>query len=132
MVRYSDAVTATGWALLPVPTAAELTLFAAAQALLDRVLSRRVRVRTLTLNCSDFVREPRQLTLFDPQEFDIRADGRPMAYDPAQAGGRRIGAAETLAGAIDRIREHFGAESIVWGRLAPPRGTPTLRRNTRQ
>ncbi len=131
-VRYSDAVTASGGMLLPVPTTAELPLFAAAQTLLGRVLSRRVRVRAITLDCSDFVRGPRQLVLFDPQEFDTPAAGRPVAYGPAHPGGRRIGAAETLAGAIDRIRGRFGAESIVWGRLAPPRSTPALHRNARR
>jgi len=131
-IRYSDAVTATGSVLLPVPTAAELPLFAAAQTLLARVLSRRVRVRTIALGCSDFVRGPRQLTLFDPQEFDAPAADRPVACDPAHAGGRRIGAAETLAGAIDRIRGRFGTESIVWGRLVPSRSTPALLRNVRR
>jgi len=131
-VRFSDAVTATGSTLLPVPTSAELPMFAAGQALLDRVLSRRVRVRTLTLSGVDFVREARQLTLFDPQEFDTPATGRPGEYDPAHGGGRRIGAAETLAGAIDRIRGRFGTESIIWGRLAPPRSTPALRHRDRR
>ena len=121
-VRFSDAVTATGSTLLPLPTSAELPMFAAARALLDRVLSRRVRVRTMTLSSSDFARGPRQLTLFDPQEFDApAAASRPGEYDPVHGGGRRIGAAEALADTIDRIRQRFGAESIVWGRLAPCR-----------
>lgn len=128
-VRFSDAVTTTGSALLPAPTAAELPMFAAAQALFDRVLSRRVCVRTITLAGFDFVRDSRQLTLFDPQEFDAPAAGGPGEYDPAQGGGRRIGAAETLAGAIDRIRGRFGAESILWGRMAPSRNGASMPRH---
>jgi DNA polymerase-4 len=127
-VRYSDGVTAAGRTPLPVPTSAELPLFAAAGALLDRVVSRRVRVRAVSLDCLDFARGPRQLVLFDPQDCDAAGAGRPAADGPAQAGGRRIGAAETLAGAIDRIRRRFGTESIVWGRLAPPRSGPASRR----
>ncbi len=127
-VRHTDAVTATGELFLLSSTAADLLLFAGAEALLQRVVSRRVRVRSMVLRCFDFIHGPQQLTLFDPQAFDeTGSSGVSTGGNAAPAGGRRLGAAETLAVAIDRIRGRFGAGVITWGRLALRRGAAASR-----
>ena len=114
------------WGLLADLCFADLLLFAAARALLDRARVRRVRVRFLELRCFDFVRGPQQLALFGPQEFDGAGPAGPgEGCDPAHAHGRRIGAAETLAETLDRIRT-----GTMWRRAAF-KGGSTVRRSSR-
>jgi DNA polymerase-4 len=124
-LHHTDSVMVYRETLLPAPAAADLLLFSGARHLLDRMLSRRVRVRRVTLRCFDFVRGPRQLPLFEPPELRVAGPVGPADGDRGNAPPHRIGAAETLAEAVDRIRERFGVEAIVWGRTLPERrGTP--------
>src|SRR5262249_36536047 len=102
VLRPAAEPTARGETRLPLPPAAPLLLFASARTLLDRVRSRRVRVRSLALVCRDLVRGPRQLDLFGPEAFGGTVHGAAV----------RIGAEETLAEAVDRIRARFGAAAI--------------------
>ncbi len=114
-LRYAGSLTAGREARLDAPTGAPLSLFGAARDLMARVRTRRERVRWIEIRLSRFARGPRQLSLFGPEAFAASGvDG------PAPA-GRRVGAAETLAGAIDRIRGRFGEAAIVVGRLFPER-----------
>ncbi len=108
-VRYAGAVEAHREARLAAPTAADLLLFREARVLLDLARVRRERVHRLELRCTRLVAGPRQLVLFGPEAFD----GEP--------GTGRIGAAETLAEAVDRIRARFGPGAVVSGRLLAPR-----------
>jgi DNA polymerase IV len=115
-VRYADATPEWSEARLPSPTAADLLLFQRAGDLLDRARARRVRVSRVELRCFDLVRGPRQLTLFGPEAFGAGS------FAGQEDGARRIGAAETLAEAADRIRNRFGERAIVAGRLLEPTG----------
>jgi DNA polymerase-4 len=101
-LRHSDSVVARREERLAPPTAADLLLFAQAQRICERARGRRVRVRWIELRCMEIARGPRQLALFGPEAFDGRACG---------------GAADSLAEAVDRIRERFGEGAIVSGRL---------------
>jgi len=104
-VRHAGGIEARREIRPAVPTAADLLLFREARALLHLARTRRERVRRLELRCTGLVTSPRQLVLFGPE----RLDGGP--------GAGRIGAAETLAEAIDRIRIRFGSGTVVSGRL---------------
>jgi DNA polymerase-4 len=110
-LRFADAVTERREARLHLPAAADLLLFDKARGLLDEARRRRVRVRWLELRCLLLVRGPRQLMLFGPEAF---------------AGDRsaRVGAAETLAEAVDRIRGRFGSQAIISGRIFAGRAAP--------
>jgi DNA polymerase-4 len=112
ILSHTGGAAAHGEGRLAVPTAADLLLFASARVLLDRVRARRVRVRSLALVCRDFVRGPRQLDLFGPETFG----------GAGRAATGRIGAEETLAEAVDRIRGRFGPGAIGWGRLLGEKG----------
>ncbi|MBI4168951.1 MAG: DNA polymerase IV [Acidobacteria bacterium] len=101
-LRHSDAVMARREERLATPAAADLLLFAQARAMCGRARARRVRVRWIELRCLEIARGPRQLTLFGPEAFDDRASG---------------GAADSLAEAVDGIRERFGDQAIVAGRI---------------
>src|SRR3989442_1492227 len=103
-LRHSDDVLARREERLAPPVAADLVLFARARAICDRARARRVRVRWIELRCLDVARGPRQLTLFGPEAF---------AGDLST----RVGAAETLADAVDRIRGRFGDRAMVSGRM---------------
>jgi DNA polymerase-4 len=120
ILRYADAVIEGREARLDPPAAADLLLFGAARGLLARVRQRRVRVRWLEARCLDLLRGPRQLDLFGPEAFAGSRDaGDPGAAAAGSPGAAplRIGAAETLAEAVDRIRGRFGEGAIVAGRL---------------
>jgi hypothetical protein len=102
-LRHSDDVVARREERLATPAAADLLLFAQARAICDMARARRVRVRWIELRCLEVAGGPRQLALFGPEAFDDRAsDG---------------GAADSLAGAMDRIRGRFGEGAIVSGRM---------------
>ncbi|MDZ7346166.1 MAG: hypothetical protein ONA69_05155, partial [candidate division KSB1 bacterium] len=75
----------------------EFALTAELNALLGRAVSRRVRVRRLTLRLGDLTPPPQQLSLFDP------------ARDPKR---------EALIAALDRIRDRYGETAIRFGRAA--------------
>ena len=104
-LRYADAVMAHRETRLAVPVAADLVLFARARTLLDEARARRVRLRWIELRCGDLVRGSRQLELFGPGN---------AAGAPAWA---RAGAADAIAGAVDRIRARFGDGAIRPGRI---------------
>jgi DNA polymerase-4 len=112
-LRYADAVMGHREARLDVPAAADLVLFESTRALFDAARDRRVRLRWIELRCGDLVRGPRQLELFGPEAF-AGGGGRPDT-PPAWA---RAGAADAIAGAVDRIRARFGAGAIGPGRIA--------------
>lgn len=103
-LRYTGALTASRDERLTTPTGVPLRLFDAARDLMARVRSRRERIRWIELRLLRLARAARQLSLFGPEVFAGPDTGR-------------IGAAETLAEAIERIRGRFGETSIVMGRI---------------
>jgi len=124
IVRYAGAVLAHRETLLAVPTAADLLLFEKARALLGAARARRERVRFVAIDCLDLVRGSRQLVLFGPEALGSEGFAGAGVEATAAPGARRIGALETLAEAVDRIRERFGERGIVVGRLLGARGLP--------
>ena len=124
-LRYADAVMTQREARLAVPAAADLVLFARSRMLLDAARDRRVRLRWIELRCGDLVRGPRQLELFGPEAFVGGPAHGGGAAGPAGAGNAagapgwaRAGAADAIAGAVDRIRARFGDGAIRPGRMA--------------
>ncbi len=96
-VDYADGRRHSGRTATTTATADDGILFALAQRALQRAWQRRVRVRCVTLCCDRLTFPPAQLPLFtDERDAEIRR--------------RR------LMDVLDRIREHFGAESIHMGR----------------
>jgi len=88
--------------------AAELR--AAALALLDRAVARRVRVRRLRLEASAIAPGARQLTLWDGAAACGDAAGRAVARGPAAAA---IPRGEALEAALDRVRARFGGDALT-------------------
>src|SRR5262245_23597432 len=67
-LRYADGEKGASRASLREPADLDPRLVAEASALLARALTRRVRVRGLTLRATGLARRPRQLTLFEEPE----------------------------------------------------------------
>ena len=97
ILAYSDGGRAAGQARVNPASANDFRLFAEAQAVLQRVWKRRVRIRHLRLICDRLIYPPAQRQLFaaDEAEEDIRAK---------------------LVTAVDTIRNRFGPGAIQVGR----------------
>jgi DNA polymerase-4 len=95
-VRYSDQKEDTAQQRLS-PTDCENELTPVVRTLLERALTRRIRVRRLTLRLCDLCRPPQQLSLFAAQE------------NPKVT---------ALTHAMDKIRDRFGETAIRFGRAA--------------
>jgi hypothetical protein len=96
-VLYADGREGRARHALAPAAAAEHLLGAAALALLDRAITRRVRVRRLRLEARESALTAMQLSLWDGMGDE--------------AGGRRPRAA--LESALDRVRSRFGTEALV-------------------
>ncbi|MBI4470094.1 MAG: DNA polymerase IV [Acidobacteria bacterium] len=99
-IRYADYREAVQQSHLAPPTSHESRLFAAAQLLLMKVLTRRTRVRHLAVRFGDLGPDTEQLLLFP----DLR--------DPV------CGIQPALSRTIDRLRQRFGEHAIQWARVA--------------
>jgi DNA polymerase IV len=95
-VRYSDHKEELAQQRLPA-THDESVLVPVVRELLQRALSRRIRVRKLTLRLCDLSQPPQQLSLFAPE------------HNPRIA---------SLTHAMDKIRDRFGEGAIRFGRAA--------------
>ena len=95
-VRYADH--RDGWAQQRIrPEEGDFDLLPTIERLLERAVSRRVRVRELALYLRDLAPAPRQMSLFEP------------AGDPRRA---------ALTAALDRIRDRYGDGAVFFGRAA--------------
>lgn len=112
-LRYADARGAAGSRRLEPPADLDLTLHRNARDLLDRLFTRRVRIRSLTLVLDHLVAAPRQLRLFDDLEPAEDAGPAPLGHF---ARGPREAA---LVAALDRIRGRFGEPAVRFGVPAP-------------
>jgi DNA polymerase-4 len=92
-LRYADGEKNAARAELREPADLDPRLFREASALLARALTRRVRVRGLTLRATRLARRPRQLSLFE--ETDRR---------------REVG----LVSALGKLRAKYGDEIVVF------------------
>ena len=95
-IGYSDYKEDRGQQRFPA-TNLEMELFQVTSALFDKVLTRRIRVRKLTLRLCDLRAKPQQISLFEEKH-----DRRMVAL--------------TLA--MDRIRDSYGETIIRFGRAA--------------
>lgn len=95
-IYYADHREASGQRRLPAATNLDNELFAAAAELLDKILSRRVRVRRLAVRFFQLRPISGQLSLFEDQ--------------------KKVIAAHRLNRALDKIREKFGEEVVRYGR----------------
>lgn len=100
-VRYSDGVTASRRAGLRPPLDGDLSLFRRLQPVFDETISRRGRVRALTLRLLRLDAGPAQLPLFPVRE--LRGNG----------GGERE---PLLMTALDRVRARYGERAVITGR----------------
>ncbi len=94
-ILYSDYREASARARLPAPSNFELELYPTVEALLDKTSTRRIRVRSLSVELCELTARTRQLPLF--------AEGS-------------TNKAAALTQAIDRIRSRFGDEAIRFAR----------------
>ena len=97
LLHYTDGLRALGRASSPEATANDFVLFTLCQAALGRAWTRRVRLRHLRLVCDRLAPPSTQLPLL-PRERG-QADTQ-----------------EHVVGALDRIRQRFGASAIQVGR----------------
>jgi DNA polymerase-4 len=95
-IFYADGATESRMVRLPAPIRGDLSLFDQALVLLQKTVTRRVRLTELALECNDLTFPYGQVDLF---------------LDTARE--------ENLMSAIDSIRNNFGENSIrFWGRQA--------------
>jgi len=94
-LTYSDRYDVMAHTRLPLPSDSEVELFMTAQALLEKILTRRVRVRQMALGLFDFVPTQRQTELFESAARLKR---------------------QVLTEALDCIRHRFGMDAIQFGR----------------
>ncbi len=96
-LHYSDGKRCTRQKVLSTATANDLDLFEIVQPLLQRTITRRVRIRYLRLICDRLSFPPVQISLFD--------------------GERAVGETRhNLMDALDRIRQRFGNDMLRVGR----------------
>jgi DNA polymerase-4 len=95
-IFYADGATESRMIRLPTPIRGDLSLFDQALVLLQKTLTRRVRLTEMALECNDLTFPYGQVDLFLDTERE-----------------------ENLMSAIDSIRNNFGENSIrFWGRQA--------------
>ncbi len=98
-VRYADGVTVrTQQPLSPITTHVDTRLFLAFLQTYRKLVQRRVAIRRMVVELTDFSMPLRQMSLFPWEEDSSRDDLR-------------------LQDALDRIRQRFGRQSISWGRV---------------
>ncbi len=123
-VLYADAREGHARQALTPPTAAEHALRAAALSLLDRAVTRRVRVRRIRLEAHEAAPRATQLTLWEgsgneaaghrPQPASWLLAGedpcaRRLAFPEPSPAGRCV----ALEHALDRVRARFGTEALI-------------------
>lgn len=91
-LRYSDYQQATGASALKPPSMHSYQVFPVAWALHNKLLSRRVRVRHLTLEMGKLQKNACQMSLFGPTKE------------------------ETLTEHLDQVRERFGFNAVITGK----------------
>ena len=97
-IRYADGVTVRNQhPLSPITTQVDQRLFRVARSAFDRLVQRRIAIRRLVLELSDFAMPFRQLSLFPWEEATLDED-------------------QKIQKAIDAVRHRFGRQAIFWGK----------------
>ena len=98
-VRYADGVTVRNQRpLSPITSQVDQRLFRVARSAFDRLVQRRIAVRRLVLELSDFAMPCRQLSLFPWEEATLDED-------------------QKIQKALDTVRHRFGRQAISWGKI---------------
>ena len=92
-IYYADHREAIGQKRLPKATITDQELFQVAGELLNKILTRRIRVRKLAVRYFELVPAPKQVSLFDKRTDDKN---------------------QNLTRAIDQIRKKFGETSVKY------------------
>ena len=97
-IRYADGVTVRNQhPLSPITTQVDQRLFRVVRSAFNRLGQRRIAVRRVVLELSDFVMPFRQLSLFPWEEATLHDD-------------------QKIQKAIDAVRHRFGRQAIFWGK----------------
>ena len=104
-IQHADAVLAQRACRLQPPTHLDASLFKSARRLLELAAQRRVRIRRITIHCTQIEIQPLQPTLF-PEDLLFSLAWRQ----------------ETLQYALDEIRDRFGKEAIKKGKRLKDKG----------
>jgi DNA polymerase-4 len=108
-LRYTDSKAARRTASTDCPLDQAAELWREGDALLQKVLSRRVRVRYMRFRLTGLACRPRQLSLFP----GFRLEGAP-------AGDTTNSATDgALTAAMDQVRTRFGATAVLSGMQVP-------------
>lgn len=98
-VRYGDGVNVRGsFPLLPITVQVDQRLFKAALSAFRKLVERRIGIRRIAIELSDFGIPLRQMSLFPWDEAGIRADRK-------------------VQEALDAIRSRFGRRAVSWGKV---------------
>ncbi len=98
-IRYADGASARSEKELPpITTEIDQRLFGVSRQALRQIFQRRVGVRRIALELSQFSMPFRQMSLFPWEEKSLEKDRR-------------------LQKALDSVRSRFGRKSILWGRM---------------
>ena len=99
-VRYADGKTVQARrSLTPITAHVDQRLFQVLQVTFSHLVQRRVAIRRIAVELSDFSMPLRQMSLFSWEE-------------------RSLGADQRIQRALDRVRQRFGREALFWGRVA--------------
>jgi DNA polymerase IV len=97
-IRYADGVTVRNQRpLSPITTEVDQRLFRMVRFAFNHLVRRRIAVRRMALELSDFTMPFRQLSLFPWEEATLQDDHK-------------------IQKAIDAIRHRFGRKTISWGK----------------
>lgn len=104
-IRYADGMTVRSrQALSPMTTHVDRHLFQAVLSAFNELVQRRIAVRRMVLELSQFGMPFRQMSLFPWEEAEFQSN-------------------RELQKALDGIRRRFGRQSIAWGRTRTERKT---------
>jgi DNA polymerase-4 len=97
-IRYADGVTVRHQhPLSPITTQVDQHFFRVARSAFNRLVRRRIAIRRMVLEFSDFTMPLRQLSLFPWEEATLQDD-------------------QKIQKAMDAIRHRFGRRAISWGK----------------
>ena len=97
-IRYADGVTVRSQHhLSPITTHVDQRLFRMVRFAFNRLVQRRIAIRRMVLELSDFTMPFQQLSLFPWEETTLQDD-------------------QKIQKAIDAIRHRFGRQALSWGK----------------
>jgi DNA polymerase-4 len=99
-IHYADGMTRRRSGMLNPPVSDDLDLLVHARDLFEQAYGRRIRVKGMSLSCSNLTETDRQMNLFRQRTTAARHS-------------------EALQSALDRIREKYDRDAVRWGLAVP-------------